>query len=356
MDHGTASKCIGYCARAFAFMALGVSPVAGQVRPPATPAATASAETAGTAARTLWGDPDLQGVWNNATGTPLERPDEFADRPVLTEQEAAELAEQAQVRRDAPPRAGDPGTYNAFWSDTGRGVLETRTSLVVDPPDGRIPSLTPAALKREAERAAVRRTRGPADSHEDRNRWERCLARGLPMAPGPYNNTYQIFQTPGYVVILMEMIHDVRIVPLDGRPHLPGGIRQWLGDSRGRWEGQTLVVETRNFIEELDGGTYLPSHRGALFQHRGTGESLRIVERFTRVSADTIVYEFTLDDPQTYTRPWTAEVLMTRTDDRLFEYACHEGNRGLVNILTGARADDAAGTPNLGGGSWTAGR
>jgi hypothetical protein len=306
------------------------------------------------APRTPWGDPELQGTWNNATSTPLERPSEFAGKPVLTDDEALELEEQAKSRRDSPPRAGDPGTYNSFWSDSDRSGVLTRTSLIVDPPDGRIPPLTPEAKKRDAARVEVRRGRGPADSYEDRNRWERCLARGLPMAPGPYNNSYQILQTPESVVILMEMIHDVRIIPLDGRPH--GRIRSWLGDSRGRWEGNTLVVDTINFADKLDGNPYLPAHRGAMFQHTGSGETLHLIERFTRVDADTINYEFTMDDPQTFTKPWTALVPMVKTEDQAYEYACHEGNYGLANILRGARADDAAGMRNLGGGSWTTGR
>ena len=307
-----------------------------------------------TTARTAWGDPDLQGIWNNATRTPLERPAQFADTPFLTEEEAAERAREALLRRDAPPRPGTVGTYNAFWSDGDRGTIMTRTSLIVDPPDGRIPPLTPEALKRESERADVRRGRGEADSAPDRNRLERCLARGLPMAPGPSNNTYQIFQSPGYVAIFMEMVHDTRIIPMDGRPH--GTIRTWLGDSRGRWEGDTLVVETTSFVDTLDGGRYLPSHPGALFQHRGSGEMLHLVERFTRVEPDRIEYEFTMNDPTTFTRPWTALVPMQKTEDLPFEYACHEGNHGMVNMLKGARANDAAGNPELGGGDWRAGR
>ena len=332
-------------------------PLAAIVVSPARVAAqTAKAPVAAawTPPRTPWGDPDLQGTWNNATRTALERPSEFAERPVLTDEEAVALEEEARSRRDSPPRAGDPGTYNAFWSDSDRSTVSTRTSLIVDPPDGKIPPLTPEAKKREAARAEVRRGRGPADSYEDRNRWERCVARGLPMAPGPYNNTYQILQIPGSVVILMEMIHDVRIIPLDGGPH--GTIRRWLGDSRGRWEGHTLVVDTVNFVDKLDGNPYLPSHRGAMFQHSGSGATLHLIERFTRVDANTINYEFTMDDPQAFTRPWTALVPMVKTDEQAYEYACHEGNHGLPNILLGARADDAAGRRNLGGGSWTAGR
>lgn len=310
-----------------------------------------------TAPKTAWGHPDLQGVWNNATSVPLERPNGL-DKAELDDEEAASLEEETKRRRDAPPPAGDPGTYNAFWSDTGRGAVDKRTALIIDPPDGRIPPLTAKAQQRESDRAAIRQTRGPADSYVDRNRWERCLARGLPMAPGPYNNSYRVLQTPDYVVIYMEMIHDTRFIPLDGRPH--GRIRTWLGDSRGHWEGNSLVIETINFVNRLDGtGDILPSHRGAMFQHRGSGETLRMVERFTRVGPDTLDYQFTLDDPETYTKPWTALVSMALTSDPFdqpYEYACHEGNQGLPNILKGARTEDAAGRRGLGEGSWTAGR
>ncbi|MGE3177334.1 MAG: hypothetical protein AB7O32_07680 [Vicinamibacterales bacterium] len=338
-------------------MALGVAGVIAPVTGGQPQAAQGAARGRWSPPKTAWGHPDLQGVWNNATPVPLERPNGL-EKAELDDEEAASLERTAMARRDAPPPAGDPGTYNAFWSDTGRGGATKRTALIIDPPDGRIPPLTPQAQKREADRAAIRYQRGPADSYVDRNRWERCLARGLPMAPGPYNNSYRFLQTPAYAVIYMEMIHDTRIIPLDGRPH--GTVRTWLGDSRGHWEGDTLVVETVNFVNRLDGtGEILPSHRGAMFQHRGSGETLTITERFTRVAADTLNYEFTLADPQTYTRPWTALVPMAlNTDpfDQPYEYACHEGNQGLPNIMKGARAEDAAGRPGLGEGSWTAGR
>lgn len=303
--------------------------------------------------RTAWGDPDLQGVWNNTTNTPFERPADLAGKTFLTDKEIGDRVARRRASRDSGSTpAGDPGTYNDFWRD--EGITTNRTSLIVDPPDGRIPPLTPEARRREAARAAVRHTRGPSDSWEDRNRWERCLSRGLPMYPGSYNNNFQIFQIPGYVVILLEMIHEVRVVPLDGRPH--GKIRQWLGDSRGRWEGDTLVIETINFVDKLDGETYLPSHRGNLFQHRGSGETLRVLERFTRIAPDQIDYSFTMDDPATFTRPWTAVIPMKPENGSIYEYACHEGNYGLVNMLKGARVQEAGGQPDLGGGSWTAGR
>jgi hypothetical protein len=307
-----------------------------------------------TVPRTMWGDPDLQGIWNNATSTPLERPTRFGAKAVLTDEEAEEIEADVKSRRDAPPPAGDPGTYNAFWSDVDRGNVTQRTSLIVDPADGRIPALTPEAQARQAARAEVRRQRGPADSYEDRNRWERCLARGLPMAPGPYNNTYQIIQSPGLVAIVMEMIHDVRIIPIEPAP--VANIRTWLGRSHGRWEGETLVVETVNFVDKLDGGPLLPAHRGAMFQHNGSGETLRVIERFTRKDANTVTYQFTMDDPKTFTKPWTASVPMSKIGEQLYEYGCHEGNRGLPNIMRGARADDDAGRRNLGGGSWAGGR
>lgn len=233
-------------------------------------------------------------------------------------------------------QGADPGTYNDFWRDRGTGSRET--ALVVDPASGIIPSLTPQAKKREADRVAARQQRGDADSYLDRNRWERCLTRSLPMFPGSYNNNFQILQTPGYVVIRMEMVHDVRIIPVDGRPH--GNIRTWLGDSRGRWEGATLVVDTINFNDKLDGGSIMPSHRGNMFAHRGSGETLHMIERFTRTDEDTVIYEFTMDDQATFTKSWTARMPMTKGNGEIYEYACHEGNYALVGILKGARAQE----------------
>jgi hypothetical protein len=280
--------------------------------------------------RTPWGDPDLQGVWSIATITPFERPSTLAGKPVLTEQEAAELEQQTlkntnQDRRDGAGTDADVArAYNDFWWDRGTKVVPTRqTSLVVDPPDGRVPALTAEGQKTAAARAA----RG-YDSWEDRSLWERCITRGLPMVPGPYNNNYQILQTPGFVVILHEMIHDARIIPLDGRPHVSQNIRQWFGDSRGRWEGNTLVVDTTNFTEKTN--------------FRGSTHGLHLIERFTRVDANTVKYEFTIDDPTTFTRKWTAAIPMMSTDELLYEYACHEGNYGMVNLLSGARVQEKA--------------
>ena len=284
--------------------------------------------------RTPWGDPDLQGLWTNATITPFERPANLGGKPVLTEQEAAEFEKQTLEARDADNRGGgtdaDLGrAYNQFWYDRGTKVVGTRrTSLVVDPPDGRVPPLTPDAQQRADARAATRK-RSPADGPEDRSLAERCIlwpVAGPPMIPGGYNNNYQILQAPGYVVILIEMIHDVRIIPLDGRPHVPAGVRQWMGDSRGRWDGNTLVVTTTNFTGKTN--------------FRGAGPDMRLVERFSRIDADTLDYQFTVEDPTSFTRSWTAAVPMMKTEGPIFEYACHEGNYGMTNLLSGARAEE----------------
>ena len=283
--------------------------------------------------RTPWGDPDLQGIWSIATITPFERPAALAGKEVLSEQEAAELEKtnlttNNQDRRDGAGTDADLArAYNDFWWDRGTKVVSTRqTSLVVDPPDGRVPPLTPDGQARATARAA----RG-YDSWEDRSLWERCITRGLPMVPGPYNNNYQILQTPGYVVILHEMIHDARIIPLDGRPHIGQNVRQWFGDSRGRWEGTTLVVETTNFADK--------------WSYRGSTEKLRLIERFTRIDNGTVKYEFTIDDPATFTKKWTAAIPMASTDELIYEYACHEGNYGMVNLLSGARVQEKSATP-----------
>ena len=284
--------------------------------------------------RTPWGDPDLQGLWTNATVTPFERPANLSGKAVLTQEEAAEFERQTNQARDADNRGGgteaDLGrAYNQFWFERGTKVVGTRrTSLVTDPPDGRVPALTPAAQSRADARAEARR-RSPADGPEDRSLVERCIlwpTAGPPMIPGGYNNNYQILQAPGYVAILIEMIHDVRIIPLDGRPHAPQAIRQWMGDSRGRWDGNTLVVTTTNFTDKT------------IF--RGSSANLKIVERFTRVDPDTLDYQFSIDDPESFTRSWTAAVPMTKTDGPIFEYACHEGNYGMTNVLKGARTED----------------
>ena len=283
------------------------------------------------AARTPDGQPDLEGVWTNATITPLERPADLGDKAFFTEQEAKEFEVRAfqqinSERRDGGNEADVARSYNEFWRDRGRAVVASRrTSLITDPADGKVPVLTAAAAKKQEETRAYARLH-PLDGPEDRNLWERCLTRGLPMVPGPYNNDFQIVQLPGYVVISHEMIHEVRVIPLDGRPHLPDNVRQWLGDGRGRWEGETLVVDTTNFSGKSN--------------FRGSSTGLHLVERFTRTGPDSILYQFTVSDPSTFTKPWSAEMPMTSLDTPIFEYACHEGNYALSGILAGARAQE----------------
>ena len=290
-----------------------------------------------------WGDPDLQGIWDFRTITPMERPAELADKAVLTPEEAAdfEARENRRLNRDLvdpevggaiypPASEGGVVPYNEFWYDRGNALVEDRrTSLIVDPPDGRIPPLTAEAAARAAARGEYLRDH-PADSWHDRSLGDRCILgfnAGPPMVPAAYNNNVQLLQTPDHVVILNEMVHNARIVPLDGRPH--GAIRQWVGDSRAHWEGTTLVVETRGFGD-------LVGFRG------GATANLRVVERFTLVGAHRLRYEFTLEDPDTWTRPWTAVVPMKRTPGPMFEYACHEGNYAMEGILGGARAEEQA--------------
>ena len=290
--------------------------------------------------RTAWGAPDLQGIWDFRTITPMERPEELGEKAYLTEEEAANL-EQATVDRNAQllqaeaqrtEAGGNVGAYNNFWMDRGtRTVSNRRTSLIVDPPNGRIPPVTAAG---QARKDAVAERRGrPAYGPEDRSMGERCILgfnAGPPMEPRAYNNHAQLFQTPDQVVILNEMVNDARIVPLDGRDNLPGHVRQWRGDSRGRWEGDTLVVETRNFHTDT-----------AFSERQGSSPDMLLTERFTRVDDGTLLYEATMDDASTWTQPWTFEVTMFRTEEPVYEYACHEGNIGMDGILAGARADDA---------------
>ena len=288
--------------------------------------------------RTPWGHPDLQGIWSSATITPFERPAEFAGKEFLTKDEAAEFERRTvertnRDRRDGGAEADVARAYNDFWWDVGTRVVPTRrTSLVVDPPDGRIPPYTPEAQKRLDAAAAARKLRGPADHPEDRNLWEQCITRGVPTVhlPQPYNNNYQIIQTRDHVVILAEMIHDARIIPIDGRPHLPSTIRQLMGDSVGRWEGDTLVVETTNFTSRTG--------------YRGTTENLRLIERFTRTAPDVLTYRVTIDDPATFTKPWTVELPAVPSDGEIYEYACHEANYGLEGILRGHRAEEKRAT------------
>ena len=290
-----------------------------------------SAPDGWTAPRTPWGDPDLQGQWNSQTSTPLERP---LDGPLAATDrltvEAAEALEAANREAfDLPPREGSVGNYNAFWRDIGRAL--TRTSLIIDPPDGRIPPLSAEGAARIARERAERSQRGPAtspDTYSDLSPWTRCISRGWNGIGSWYSSNYQIFQVPGYVVVFQELIHEARIIPLDERPHLPASVRQWMGDSRGRWEGDTLVVETTNFDPQTN--------------FRGSRDTLHLTERYTRIDDDTLDYRFTIDDPQTFQRPWTVVRPMTGITDRvsIFEYACHEGNYSMAGILAGARAQE----------------
>jgi hypothetical protein len=266
--------------------------------------------------------------------TPLERPREFAGKAFFTPAEAAEYEKQVRERndgdrRDANPEADLTTGYNDFWWDRGTKVVSTlRTSLIVDPADGRIPALTPDAQLRAAARAEARRLH-PADGPEDLSLADRCIARpGPPMIPAGYNNNHRIVQTPETVVIFSEMMHDARVIPLDGRPHLPDGVRQWFGDSRGHWQGNTLVIETTNFTDKTN--------------FRGSGPNMVLIERFTRTDADTLLYQFTVNDPQSFERPWSGEIPMKKASGPIFEYACHEGNYSLVNTLTATRAEEKA--------------
>jgi hypothetical protein len=284
--------------------------------------------------RTPDGKPDFEGVWTNVTLTPLERPRELGDKAFFTKDEAARYEKETVERnnadrRDGPADADVSRAYNDFWWDRGTRVVPTlRTSLVIDPPDGRVPALTPEAQKRATERLAQRRAH-PADGPADRSLSERCIlwpTAGPPMLPSFYNNNYQIVQGPGYVTVVVEMIHDARVIPTDGRPHLPAGIRQWMGNPVGHWEGDTLVVDTTNFTGKTN--------------FRGADENLHLIERFTRMGVDQIMYEFTVDDPTAFIRPWSAQIPMTRTKGPLLEYACNEGNYAMEGILQGARREE----------------
>ena len=281
------------------------------------------------------GRPSLEGIWTNATVTPLERPAEFAGKEFLTDAEADEFERRAVTevnadRRDGPAETDVGRAYNEFWRERGKSVSTRRSSLIVDPRDGRVPPLTPEGERNIAQRAeARRRMGGPFDGADNRSLAERCISMpqaGPPMMPANYSSNYQIVQSPGSIAIVVEMIHDPRIIPLDGRPHIGKTIRQMLGDSRGRWEGDTLVVDTTNFTDRTN--------------FRGSGENLHIVERFTRVDEDTLLYHFTVDDPTTWVRSWSAEIPMKKIVGPVFEYACHEGNYGIAAILSGARAEE----------------
>ena len=305
--------------------AQGPAPAAGKDQPAAKKAAGKW-----TAPRTPWGDPDLQGTWNNGTITPLERARGAGEKELLSKDEEEEINAQSDTRAERRPddKLQDLElAYNQFWWDRGASI--GRTSLIVDPKDGRLPPLTAEGQKTVDARAAARRARGPADSWADRPMQERCIMyHGVPPLPTGYNNNYEIVQVPGAVAILHEEIHEVRFIPLDGRPHISSGVGQWLGDSRGRWDGDTLVVETTNFRTDTS------------FRFPADSATLRIIERFRRIAADAIDYQFTVDNPTMYSRPWTATLPMRTSDGPIYEYACHEGNYALAHVLSGFRAQE----------------
>lgn len=337
-------------------LAAALSLTQGQVTAQAQPAkaAATAAKHAWTPSRTADGQPDLQGVWANNNATPLERPKELAGRALLTEEEVAALKKKAGERFGGTGDAAfgdgifrsvlasvegsasgphtktaddidfDTGDYNSFWLVARE--WDNRTSLITDPPDGRLPPMTPEGQKRRDAAAAARNR--PAAGPEDRSLGERCITFGSPRLQAGYNSYYQILQTRDYVVILMEMAHDARIIPLDGRGHLASTVEQWLGDSRGHWDGNTLVVDTTNYRPE-----------GFLAASSG---KLHVIERFSRTGPESLKYEITIDDPATWTKPWSAMIPLRHSHDPIFEYACHEGNTGLVGILSGARADERA--------------
>ena len=289
--------------------------------------------------RTGWGQPNLQGVWDFRSLTPMQRPRELGEQEVFTSEEAAAFSEDAIRRRsrdsDTSDRAarvaqGDIIPYNDFWFDEGTSVTTDRTSLIVDPRDGRMPALTPTGQRRAEARREYAREH-VSETWEDLSTGVRCIQgfnAGPPFTPSAYNNNMQLFQTPDHVVIVTEMVHTARIVPLDGRPPLDPDVHQWSGDSRGYWEGDTLVIETRNFDDKR--------------RWRGTTESMRLVERLTRVDAETLVYEFTVIDPETWTSSWTASVPLVLSPEPMYEYACHEGNYSMPGMLGGQRAEERA--------------
>jgi hypothetical protein len=311
-------------------------------------ASTSVAGQSSASATTPWGDPDLQGIWTSSGATPFQRPDSLAGRETLTDEEvssirAATTARDLELLNAAAQRTqagGNVGAYNNFWMD--RGARTNRTSMVVDPPDGRLPPMTPAG-----EYASKNHLKAPGgveqdDTWEDRHIWERCVTRGgMPnaMFPRSYNNNMQVFQAPGYVVMLIEQVHEVRIVPLDGRPHPSSNIGQWNGISTGHFEGDTLVVETTNLDHRVS--ALQPWSNFSSKSDYGSGEDLTLVERFTRVGPGVLEYEVEVNDPQMYTRPWTVSYPFTQMEDLMYEYACHEGNVGMEGILAGGRANDA---------------
>jgi len=292
-----------------------------------------------TVPKTSWGDPDLQGLWpaTDSIGIPMQRPAQFGTRSVLTDEEFADREKRAQRTAEADkqefanPEAPVGINPPAYWLE--RGKPSRQASLVVDPPDGRIPPLTAKAQQWQDERTAYRKTHPPNESWTDQSYYDRCISRGVmgSILPVIYNNGNQILQAPGLVIIRYEMIHETRIIPLDGRPHVAGGVRSYMGDPRGHWEGNTLVVETTNFL----GGTNGIGLNGNGVPHSA---NMRLVERFTRINANTIDYKATIDDPETWTKPWTLEFPLNRDPKfELIEYACHEGNYAMIGILKGGR-------------------
>jgi hypothetical protein len=295
--------------------------------------------------RTPWGDPDLQGIWTNNTATPFERPRELAGRERLTDAEVAALEADDRKRSQQNNAASISGPEH--WYEHYQGVRSQQTSLVVDPPDGSVPPLTSEAQTRPVIGTV---NRSEFSTWEDLSPWDRCITRGIPgsMLPTFYNNNYQILQAPGYVVILYEMIHDARVIPVDGRAHLSEGLRQWMGDSRGHWEGETLVVEVANFTDK----TPVHAVRG-IASKVAHSQDLRVTERFTRIGAHAIQYRATVADPKTFLQPWTIEIPMTSegAPDRIFEYACHEGNYAVSHILSGSNAQRPGSTKGNGNSS-----
>jgi hypothetical protein len=285
--------------------------------------------------------PDFAGIWNSATATPLERPAQFKDKQFFTPKEAAEWERQMAAQNEETPAAAshNVGTYNTAFREFGSRVVKTlRTSIVTDPPDGRIPDLTPAAAAEKRRRQELVRHPGGA---KDLGLQDRCLiftTAAAPMIPYSYNSNYQIIQTNNEVIIHIEMIHDTRIISLDGRPHLPSNVRLWLGDSIGHWEGSTLVVDTTNFNDA--GGFY--GDAGGFF---GWDRNLHVTERFSLLDRDTILYRFEIDDPTAFTRPWKGELTMARASGPIYEYACHEGNYAVPNLLKGFRAGETDEAP-----------
>ena len=315
------------------------APVAGQTAP-----------AGWTLPRTADGHPDLQGVWANNNATPFERPEAWEGRETLTDEELAALqVAAASVVADGDALFGDQlvlaaiagveatsydpttGNYNQFW--IAERDFSNRTSLVIDPPDGRVPDLTPAAQDRSRDAGAHRRAH-PADSYTDRSQSERCVTYGVPRLGAGYNSYYQVFQNADHVVILHEMIHDARVIPIDGQPHLADSVRQLHGDSRAHWEGDTLVIETTNYSPKTN---FSPSFNGG-----GASDDLHVVERLTRVGPETLNYEVTITDPTTWTRPWTVMIPLRGSEDAIYEYACHEGNIGMEGILAGHRSEERA--------------